>query len=205
MQRLAALLARAGASPNAISLAGMAAGVGAGVALASTGSGPDRDPWLLALAATLVQVRLLCNLMDGMVAIEWNRRTPTGELMNEVPDRISDVATLVGAGYAAGSSPALGYAAALGAVLTAYVRAVGKATTGESDFRGPMAKPQRMFLITLACAIGALAPAVWTPPPGSALGTSPLAPTLAAIAFGSALTCVRRVARVARALEARGA
>jgi len=41
----------------------------------------------------------VCNLLDGMVAIEGGLKTPAGELFNDVPDRISDPLILVGAGY----------------------------------------------------------------------------------------------------------
>src|SRR5687767_13733117 len=93
--RLAAeKLARAGVSPNAISLAGMAAGILAGVLLAST----DRiaEPWSRVawiLGALLVQARLAANLHEGMVAVSTKRASPVGELYNEVPDRVSDIAT----------------------------------------------------------------------------------------------------------------
>src|SRR4051794_29802427 len=100
-QWAAGWLARRGASPNGISVAGMVSGVGAGVALAATawlepGSASQRAAWLA--GALLVQLRLLANMLDGMVAIECGRASPVGELYNEVPDRVSDVGTLVGLG-----------------------------------------------------------------------------------------------------------
>ena len=52
-----------------------------------------------------IQLRLIANLLDGLVAVEGGKRTPTGELYNEAPDRIADTAVLVGAGYAVGGSP----------------------------------------------------------------------------------------------------
>src|SRR5690348_14657426 len=96
-------LAAGGVSPNAISIASLFAGAGAGLALAATAhleDGWQRLAWLA--AAGLIQVRLLSNLLDGMVAVECGRASPVGELYNEVPDRISDAAVLIGAGYAQG-------------------------------------------------------------------------------------------------------
>jgi phosphatidylglycerophosphate synthase len=49
-------------------------------------------------------------------------------------------------------------------MATAYVRAVGKAAGAPSDFRGPMAKQQRMALVTALSVACALAPAAWTAP-----------------------------------------
>ena len=95
-------------------------------------------PWLFwLLAAGLVQLRLLCNLIDGMVAIESGKGSPLGELYNEIPDRLSDAATLVGLGFAAGSVPWLGFLAAILAVFVAYVRAAVKIAGGAAGLLGP--------------------------------------------------------------------
>src|SRR5205807_2107597 len=53
---------------------------------------------LLVGAALLIQLRLLANLMDGMVAVENERAQPTGALFNELPDRLSDSLLIVAAG-----------------------------------------------------------------------------------------------------------
>jgi phosphatidylglycerophosphate synthase len=73
---------------------------------------------------------------------------------------VSDTAALLGLGIAAGS-PAWGLAAALAAMATAYIRALGKSAGAPSDFRGPMAKQQRMALVTLLAPWCALTPLGW--------------------------------------------
>ncbi len=159
-QRLAGALIARGASADGISLAGMGAGLVAGLALAATAwVATDWPLWLL--GALCIQLRLLANMLDGMVAVGRGIASPAGELFNEVPDRVSDTAALIGLGIAA-ESLALGCGAALAAMLTAYVRAVGKAAGAPSDFRGPMAKQQRMFLVTVVALLCALAPGGWT-------------------------------------------
>jgi phosphatidylglycerophosphate synthase len=162
-QRIAAWLVARGASADGISLAGMAAGLGAGLCLAGTAWWPEAARPLWLLGALLIQLRLAANLLDGMVAIGRGIASPAGELFNEVPDRVSDTAVLLGLGVAAGS-PALGLAAALAAMATAYVRAVGKAAGAPSDFRGPMAKQHRMALVTALGVACALLPFAWTAP-----------------------------------------
>jgi phosphatidylglycerophosphate synthase len=161
-QRAAAWLVARGASADAISLAGMAAGLLAGLCLALTFDHTEwrRPLWLL--AALFVQLRLLANLLDGMVAIGRGIASPAGELFNEVPDRVSDTAVLLGLGLAVGE-PVLGLAAALAAMATAYVRAVGKAAGAPSDFRGPMAKQHRMALVTAVALWHGLTPTAWWP------------------------------------------
>jgi len=188
-------LARRGASANMISLAGLAAGIAAGAAFAATSrldGGPQRLAWLA--GALLVQLRLLANLLDGMVALAAGQASRLGELYNEVPDRLSDVAGLVGLGYAVGARPDLGYLAACAALLTAYVRVLGKASGLPSDFCGPLAKQQRMFLVTLCAVYLACAPAAWQP----ALGLPAL--VLGVIAGGALFTALRRLVRIARQL-----
>jgi phosphatidylglycerophosphate synthase len=97
-----------------------------------------------------VQLRLLCNLLDGMVAIEGGRKTATGGLYNELPDRFADSALIVALGYGAGE-PWLGWLGALAAAVTAYIRVLGGTLGLAQDFRGPMAKPHRMAVLTFAC------------------------------------------------------
>ena len=159
-KNLAAWLARAGVKPNVISAASIVFGAFAGIALALTGRAQDgwvmRTCWLM--AAAFIQLRLIANLLDGMVAVEGRKGGPTGDLWNEAPDRISDAAIFIGAGYAAGSVPVLGWAAALVAVFVAYVRALGASVGAGQCFLGPQAKPHRMALMTALAIAGAILP-----------------------------------------------
>lgn len=199
--RLADRLARAGVSPNAISVGGMLAGVAAGAAFACTGSAAG-GRWCFALAAGLMVVRLVANMLDGMVAIEAGKSSPVGQLYNEVPDRVSDSGIFIGAGYAAGSVPELGYLAALAAMFTAYVRAQGRAAGGAQEFCGPLAKPQRMAVLGAAALGAAVAPAPSLDAATAWLGAGPIAVALWIITVGSVVTAARRLARSARTLRA---
>lgn len=193
IRAFAARLAARRVAPNAISAASVGFAVVSAAALLLVGpvDGALAEAGLLLAAAAGIQLRLLCNLLDGLVAVEGGLKTPDGELFNEVPDRISDSLVLAAAGYAAGV-PELGWAAALAAVLTAYVRALGGSLGLAQDFGGPMAKPQRMALMTVACL-------------GAALGPEEpvLTVALAVVAAGSLVTCVVRLARVRSGLRAR--
>lgn len=194
-------------SPNAISVAGMVSGILAGFMLASTSHpADDSHPqhFHFVVGAVLVQLRLLANMFDGMVAVESGKASRLGELYNEAPDRVSDAATLIGFGYAAGGSPSLGYVAACLAIFTAYVRTLGKAAGAPNDFCGPMAKQQRMFLVTAAALYAAATPRRWEPAwgPGGAWGLA--AAVLLIIVVGCVVTSIRRLWRIARALRAAG-
>jgi phosphatidylglycerophosphate synthase len=148
-------------------------------------------------AAMFIQLRLLCNLLDGMVAIEGGLKSKSGEIYNDLPDRLTDAVILLLAGYSISSpgwSRELGWSAALVAIMTAYVRVLGGATGLPQDFSGPMAKPHRMAILTVAC-IGA---AIET-----GLGAAPrsLLIALVIILIGSVLTIVRRTAKIVHQLE----
>lgn len=199
MGSMASWLARRRVSPNGISVVGMVASVAAGGLLAATAFVDDaRFLWLG--AGLLIGIRALANILDGMVAIESHRASRLGELFNEVPDRVSDAALLVGLGFAHGGVPLLGFGAALAAVFTAYVRAMGKVAGAPQDYRGPMAKPQRMLVVVAACVLGTIAPGMM----GAELGTVMLTPTTTAlwlIVAGCVVTSIRRLLRAAAELR----
>jgi phosphatidylglycerophosphate synthase len=152
---------------------------------------------LMVLAICGMQLRLLCNLFDGMVAIEGGFKTRSGELFNELPDRFSDAFILIGAAYAVPGfawSRELGWAAAVMAVLTAYTRALGASMGAGQHFLGPMAKQHRMALMTGACAIAATAP-LWTDAPKC------IPIVLAVIVSGCLVTVFRRCSRIAETMK----
>ena len=96
-------------------------------------------------------------------------------------------------GYAAGL-PWLGWACALLAALTAYIRTLGGALGLVQDFSGVMAKQRRMAALTL----GLVAQSLEGPLLGSRWA---LLAAAAVIAAGSLITCITRTVRAARALE----
>jgi phosphatidylglycerophosphate synthase len=139
------------------------------------------------LAASFVQARLLCNLFDGMVAIEGGKKTASGELFNDIPDRIADPLILVSAGYAVGFSW-IGWLCAILAVMTAYVRILAAKAGAPQDFKGPMAKQHRMALMTIACLM-------------SIFNKQILLIALIIIAIGSFWTVARRIISAYKYLE----
>ena len=187
---LARRLAQTHITPNQISLASIGFALIGGLLLL-------RPDWPVALvfAAICTQLRLMCNLLDGMVAVEGGKGTPVGALYNEIPDRVADSLLLIGAGYGLGL-PALGWMAALLAALTAYVRALGGSLGLEQDFRGPQAKPHRMALLTVGCLAAAIE--------GYGNGTHhALTLALLLIVIGTAWTIVRRTRAIAAKLAER--
>lgn len=193
---LAARLADANVSPDAISCAGVACAVlGGSLLMLAGGLAPGGRAVALILAALCIQMRLVCNLLDGLVAVEHGKGSPAGPIWNELPDRIADVLFLVGAGYFARTAglhgaEAVGWLAAVLAVTTAYVRELGRGLGQPADFSGPMAKPQRMAALTAACLVSIVEP-LWRG------GGQLMVAALAIIVIGTLITVVRRTRHLA--------
>jgi phosphatidylglycerophosphate synthase len=192
-------LASRNVSPNAISIAGMCACIVAGLALSLTSVEYNRVFWFV--AALGAQLRLTANMLDGMVALASCRDSKVGELYNEVPDRVSDAAVFIGAGYAWGGNVVLGYIATILAIFTAYVRAAGKIAGAPNEFCGPMAKQHRMLVITIACLYSMVVPRSWQIFHFDNLKIGVMALALTVIIGGCLVTVFRRLQRIARGLR----
>lgn len=196
-QAVAHWLAARGVSPNGISIFGLFCALAAGLLLGLTDG--TIATWLL--AALCVEIRLLCNMFDGMVAIERGIASKMGEIYNEVPDRLADIAVMVGLGYAPGGTPWLGYVAALAAVFTAYIRVFGVSLGAPADFSGTMAKQFRMHTVAIAAALcaGALLVGLSYQSVIGPLGVPTIA--LIVIAVGATGTSLRRLGHLAARLK----
>lgn len=194
--RIAKWLAEKGVSPNLISQASMGFAALAGAAFWGAGvtEGVARGLYLI-LAALGCQLRLLCNLFDGMVAVEGGKGAADGPFWNEAPDRVADAFIFVGLGLGAGFA-ALGWAAAAMAIGCAYVRELGSAQGLGADFQGPMAKPHRMAAATAAALVAIVLPVVF--------GWNTLNIALWIITLGTLATIFRRSAKMLGALKTRG-
>jgi phosphatidylglycerophosphate synthase len=136
-------------------------------------------------------------MLDGLMAVENGKSSKQGDVFNEFPDRIADVVLFVGAGYAAHSGEfgvTLGWLCAALALGTAYIRTFGARYSSTQDYSGPLAKPQRMFVLTvgsLLCAIEA-----------SLCGSIHfMLATLLIACLGTTLTCVNRTSRLLKVME----
>jgi phosphatidylglycerophosphate synthase len=193
-------LGRAGVRPNAVSIASVVFALAAcGAFCLAPAASPGVRAAALLFAAAAIQLRLLCNLLDGMLAVEEGFKTSTGDIYNDLPDRVADVLILAGAGYSIhflAGGVMLGWAAAAAALFTAYVRLLGGSLGVTQHFIGPMAKQHRMFTLTIATLLAAVETTLGLPPRSLRIG-------LVVIVAGSVVTCVRRTVRIAREVDAR--
>jgi phosphatidylglycerophosphate synthase len=205
-QSAARRLSAAGITPNSISMFSI---VFAAIAHVLYLMAPDfAAPWEQSLAwmgaAACIQLRLICNLLDGMVAVECGKASVTGPIFNEAPDRLADVLFFVGAGYSSAVAPGviklfgilpLGWSCAVLAIGTAYLRVLQGTLTGRQSFTGPMAKQHRMAVLTAGTVIAAVE--IWFRR-GEMWG---LKAALIVIFLGAILTCWRRLSLIARELR----
>jgi phosphatidylglycerophosphate synthase len=202
---LAEILARSGVTPNAISVLSVFFAAGAMACFLVAGDQTSRvgilAVWLGAIVC--IQLRLVCNLMDGMVAVEGGKGSPVGAIYNDAPDRVADVLILVGAGYSGAGDPGvvklfdvipLGWCCAVVSVWAAYVRVLGASLTAKHDYRGPMAKQHRMAVLSG----GVLIEMVQHLTGRDSLG---ILIALTMIFFGGLWTCWRRLAVLAHELR----
>lgn len=105
--------------------------------------------------AVLAALRLILNLLDGALARRTGRSHPRGELLNELGDRVADIAFLAPVAVLPGASPIVVLLGIIGALLASYVGITTRAAGGQRIYRGILSKPGRMVLVSVA-AIGYL-------------------------------------------------
>jgi phosphatidylglycerophosphate synthase len=148
-----ALCVRLGVHPDWISYASIVASAGAALCFWKSGM----RPWLLFAAPLFCYLRLWFNMLDGMVALASGKASWRGEILNDLPDRVSDVLIFAGVAHSGWMNPFIGYWGAIFALLTAYVGMFGQAVGVQREFSGVMSKPWRMVTLhagawmTLGC------------------------------------------------------
>lgn len=187
---------KAGISPDAVSYSSIVAAAIAGAMFWQS----SRNDVLLLVAPLFCFLRLWLNMLDGMVAIAAKKASKRGEIVNEVPDRISDLLIFAGVAHSGFCNPIVMYWAAILAVLTAYIGVTGQAVAGRREYGGIMSKPWRMVLL----AVGAwvtffLLPVFWVRFPFDKL--RPLDWIGVFIIVGCVQTCVVRLRRTVALLD----
>ena len=192
------LCVRQGVHPDAVSYLSIVAAGAAAVCFWQAG----RQPWLLIPAVGCCYLRLWLNMLDGMVALASGKASLRGELLNELPDRISDVLIFAGTAHSTLCHPLSGYWAAIFALLVAYVGMFGQALGVQREFSGLMTKPWRMVALHLGAWI-TLGCLWWGGGRIQYGGLTVLDWTCLAIVAGGVQTMWVRIARILRGSERR--
>ena len=152
-------LARAGITPNQVTLAALALSAAVGGAIALW---PERRWPLLLLPAALL-ARMALNAIDGMMAREHGMQSAAGAVLNEIGDVASDAALYLPLALVAGLRAPLIVAVVLLAALSEMTGLVGLQTGAGRRYDGPMGKSDRALVfgaLGLALGLGA-APGRW--------------------------------------------
>ena len=156
-------------------------------------------PWLLIAGPAFCYLRLWFNMLDGMVAIASGKACWRGEILNDLPDRISDVLIFAGVAHSGWCAPMAGYWAAIFALLTAYVGMMGQAVGVQREFSGLMSKPWRM--VTLHVGAWTAFGFFWCSGPNRFAGLTVLDWTGAIVVIGCVQTITVRLQKIFRALR----
>ncbi|MFO0809799.1 MAG: CDP-alcohol phosphatidyltransferase family protein [Gemmataceae bacterium] len=184
--------------PNSVSYCSVVAAAAAALCFCQSG----HHPVLLIPAAVFCYLRLWCNMLDGMVALASGKASRTGEIVNELPDRVSDVLIFVGVAHSGLCNPFGGYWCAIFALIVAYVGTLGQAVGVQREFSGVMSKQWRMM--TLHVGAWTTLAFLWF---GEGTirfcGLTVLDWTYLVIILGCVQTIVVRLIRIVRALRAK--
>ena len=195
-----ALCVRLKIHPDAISYASVVAATIAAVCFWKSG----HHPWLLFVAPLFCYLRLWFNKLDGMVALAAGKASWRGEILNDLPDRISDVLIFAAVAHSGWMNPFLGYWAAIFALLTAYVGMFGQAVGVQREFSGVMSKPWRMVTLHIGAwmTLGLL---WWNNGALSLAGLTILDWSCVVVVAGCLQTMAVRLRRIMAALRAKSA
>jgi phosphatidylglycerophosphate synthase len=139
---------RAGIHPDVFSYASIVSAAASGALFWKS----TTHPRYLAVAVAFALLRLWLNMFDGMVALAAGKASKKGEIVNDLPDRVSDVLIFVGVAHSGWCNPFSAYWVAIAALIVAYVGLFGQAVGVQREFSGVMAKPWRI----VALSVGAL-------------------------------------------------
>ena len=195
-----AFCVRSGIHPDTISYASVVAAGLAALCFWKSGAYPG----LLFIAPLFCYLRLWCNMLDGMVALASGKASWRGEILNDLPDRVSDVLIFAGVAHSGLVNPFLGYWAAIAALLTAYVGMLGQAVGVQREFSGVMSKPWRMVALHVGAWL-TLALLPWKPSGVVVDELTILNATCLVIAAGCAQTIALRLKKIMAALRAKTA
>ena len=186
------LAARAGLTPNAVSVVAFAFAVVAGVAYVLAGG----DPLWYLVGTVCVGLNGVLDLLDGALARRLGTASPAGDLLDHVLDRYADLVLVVGLALGV-ARPTLGLAAVTGVLLTSYLGTQAQAVGLDRVYGGLLGRADRLALIGVVTGLAAFVrPAV--------VGLEPVVWLLVVFAVVGHLTAFQRLYHALRALAVEG-
>jgi phosphatidylglycerophosphate synthase len=144
LRPLIAGLARAGFTPNKITLMALLLSVAVGSILPFARG----TRAVLLLLPSYLFVRMALNAIDGMMARELNMASRLGAVLNEIGDVLSDLALYLPLAIVHNSALWPVVAFSIGAALTEFCGVLVKALGTDRRYDGPMGKSDRAFFVS---------------------------------------------------------
>ena len=142
LRPLAATLARAGVTANAVTLAAAVISVALGLFVATRA--PERWPFLL--IPLWMFLRMAFNAIDGILAREFAQKSRLGAYLNELTDVISDSALYLPFALVAPFSPMWTGVVIVLSVISEFAGVLGPMVGATRRYDGPMGKSDRAFV-----------------------------------------------------------
>lgn len=149
LRRLEDVAYQRGISADAVTIAAFVVAAGTGAVLVAGAW----FPWFWLAVPPLCLMRMACNAVDGSLARRSGTTTRRGAILNELGDRAADAVTF------AALAPAVGVPLALGVVVvalhTSFLAVLGQGVLGTRSGTGPLGKPDRVAVLSVAAAAAA--------------------------------------------------
>jgi archaetidylinositol phosphate synthase len=142
--------ARAGLTPDAVSVLAFALAGAAGVAYALAGG---ESLWYL-VGAVLVGLNGALDLLDGALARRLDTASRAGDLLDHVLDRYADIVLVVGLAVGI-ERELLGIVAVTGVLMTSYLGTQAQAVGLDRVYGGLLGRADRLALIGLTTGLAA--------------------------------------------------
>lgn len=183
------LAARAGLTPNAVSVLAFALAGAAGIAYALAGG---ESLWYL-VGAVLVGLNGALDLLDGALARRLDTASPAGDLLDHVLDRYADIVLVVGLAVGI-DRELLGIVAVTGVLMTSYLGTQAQAVGLDRVYGGLLGRADRLALIGIVTGLAAFVQF-------SILDVSPVGWLLVVLAVVGHLTALQRLSHAWNALS----
>ena len=183
------LAARAGLTPNAVSVLAFALAGAAGIAYALAGG---ESLWYL-VGAVLVGLNGALDLLDGALARRLDTASPAGDLLDHVLDRYADIVLVVGLAVGI-DRELLGIVAVTGVLMTSYLGTQAQAVGLDRVYGGLLGRADRLALIGIVTGLAAFVQF-------SILDIGPVGWLLVVLAVVGHLTALQRLSHAWNALS----
>lgn len=182
-------LARAGLTPNIVTIAAITGSIIVGAVVSFAGT----KPALLLLLPAWLFARMALNAIDGMMARELSMATELGAVLNELGDAVSDLGLYLPLAFIDERARWPVIAFSIASVLTEFCGVLGRAIGASRRYDGPMGKSDRAFVVGALGLVTFLLPDAldywrWI---------------FSAAAMLAALTCLNRLAKALKEIRSR--